>query len=88
MNNELRANIVPPFALNDAELSGILNFAHENGLDEICKLVAELRTLRKDYLSMCQQIGYMKSQLAILKPQAQQRFANELEQITDATPKS
>jgi hypothetical protein len=83
---KLIANIVPPFALNDGELSGILNFASENGLDEICKMVAELKTLRKLHLEQCRQIGILTSRLA--DQRAQKIYAEEIEEITNAAPKS
>jgi hypothetical protein len=80
----LTANIVPPFAMTEQELRGIGAFAHENGLDEIGKLVAELRTLRRAYMEQSRLIGILKGNM----PEASKRFAAEIEDMTNATPKS
>lgn len=89
------ANIVPPFAMTDQELRGILNFAQDNGLDEIAKLVAELRTLRVHHLELTernnklmQNHGRLIRTIADLEPDPSKRFAIEMEGMTNATPKS
>lgn len=82
----LRANIVPPFALSDGELTGIANFAHANGLDEISKLIAELRTLRVEFVSLSGRVGKMQAMIEALQHDPQKRFAKTMEVMINATP--
>lgn len=51
--------VVQPFALEEAELADIENFAKKNDLHNIARLCAELRALRAAYMTQCARMGKM-----------------------------
>ena len=48
---------VQPFALEEAELADIENFARKNELTNIARLCAELRSLRSAYMTLSARMG-------------------------------
>ena len=76
----------PPFAVSDADLQEAEGFCRRNGLDQIGKICAELRTLRKEYIVLSQRVGRQKATIENLMPDPSRRFASELDQITTGVP--
>ncbi|MBP8181887.1 MAG: hypothetical protein KAZ88_12975 [Acidimicrobiia bacterium] len=48
---------VQPFALEEAELQDIENFARKNELTNIARLCAELRALRSAFMTLSARVG-------------------------------
>jgi hypothetical protein len=48
---------VQPFALEEAELADIEQFARKNELTNIARLCAELRSLRAAYMTLSARVG-------------------------------
>lgn len=51
--------VVQPFALEEAELRDIEQFARKNNLDNIARLCAELRALRSAFMTQSVRMGRM-----------------------------
>ncbi len=79
-----RPNTAVPLALSDAELAEVEGFAQRSGLDQIYRICAELRTVRRAYLEQAETIGRLRQ---MIDPNPQRRFAHALEAMTDAPPK-
>lgn len=77
---------VTPFAVSDADLQEAEQFCKRSGLDQIGKICAELRTLRKEYLILSHRVGRQKATIENLMPDPSRRFASELDQITTGVP--
>lgn len=52
---------VQPFALEESELQDIEKFAQKNDLHNIARLCAELRALRKAYMTQSARLGRMQT---------------------------
>ena len=86
-----KPNRTPPFAVSDAELREVEGFCSRNGLDEIGRICAELRTMRSEYILLSERAGRQRSMIDTLEHDPQKRYARELEVIvtdrsTNASP--
>lgn len=84
-------NRTPPFAVSDAELSEVEGFCSRNGLDQIGRICAELRTLRSEYILLAGRVGKQRGMIETLEHDPNKRYARELDVITtdrtnDAAP--
>lgn len=73
--------IVPPFAVSNSELAEVEGFCSRNGLDQIGRICAELRTLRNEYIQLSKRLGKQQQMVETLQPDPSVRFAKELEVI-------
>lgn len=80
------ASNVPPFAVSDAELQEVEGFCSRNGLDQIGRICAELRGLRSAYMTLSKRIGRQQQMVEVIMPDPSQRFARELDSITQEKP--
>lgn len=80
-----KPNTAVPMALSDAELAEVEGFAQRSGLDQIYRICAELRAIRRAYLEKCETNARLRQ---MIHPDPQKRFAHALEAMTDAPPKS
>lgn len=79
-----RPNTAVPLALPDSDLAEVEGFAQRSGLDQIYRICAELRVLRRAYLEQSETIGRLRQ---MIDANPQRRFAHALEAMTDAPTK-
>lgn len=77
---------IPPFAVSDAELQEVEGFCSRSGLDQIGRICAELRTLRKEYVRLAERCGRQKATIEYCMPDPSKRFAAEIDSITTGVP--
>jgi hypothetical protein len=67
--------------VSDAELSLAERFCEQNGLDEIGRICAELRTLRAEYISLSNRVGKQRALIEALEHDPQIRYSKELDSM-------
>lgn len=75
-------NAVPPFAVSDPELAEVEGFCSRNGLDQIGRICAELRTLRAEYVLLVGRVGKQRAMIDTLEHDPSKRYAREIDVIT------
>ncbi len=73
----------PPFAVSDAELTEVEGFCKRNGLDQIGKICAELRTMRREFMDLSKRAGRQRAMVETAMPDPNRRFAAEMDRLTD-----
>ena len=70
-----------PFALSDIELQEVERFAKKQGLDEIGRMAAELRSLRLAYLTLANRHAKLQAQHTADRTNPEVRYGEDLDQI-------
>jgi hypothetical protein len=75
-----------PFAVSSVELQDVEQFCEKNNLPTIARICAELRVLRTEYIHLSTRLGRARSMVQTLESSPQQRFAKDLDSITQKGP--